>query len=199
MIFSDLFFLYVFLPLCVLLYFVAEGITAKNYILIIASLFFYAWGEPACVILLIVSAFVNYFCSLGILKYKGSKKAKAFLILALVYNLGALLVFKYTGFFIENVNGLFGLNIGIPKIVLPIGISFYTFKITSYIIDCYWEKVDVQTSFSKLFLYISLFPQLMAGPIVRYTTIGDELTERKSTLADISKGATRFIIGLAKR
>lgn len=199
MIFSDLFFLYVFLPLCVLLYFVAEGMTAKNYILIIASLFFYAWGEPACVILLIVSAFVNYFCSLGILKYKGSKKAKAFLILALVYNLGALLVFKYTGFFIENVNGLFGLNIGIPKIVLPIGISFYTFKITSYIIDCYWEKVDVQTSFSKLFLYISLFPQLMAGPIVRYTTIGDELTERKSTLADISKGATRFIIGLAKK
>ncbi|MDD4125067.1 MAG: MBOAT family protein [Eubacteriales bacterium] len=199
MVFSDLFFLYVFLTLCVLVYYLCESVKARNYVLIIASLAFYAWGEPRYIILLFISALVNYYCGLGINKYRGTSMAKTCLVLALLYNLGTLLVFKYTGFFVTNINTWFSLSVGNPNIALPIGISFYTFQITSYIIDCYWEKVDVQKSFSKLLLYISLFPQLVAGPIVRYSTIEDEISNRRVNYKDISAGITRFIVGLSKK
>lgn len=199
MIFSNLFFLYAFLPVCVALYFLAEGIAAKNFVLIVVSLTFYAWGRPLFVLLLLFSAAVNYFCALLIEKYRGDKRSKIYFIAALSYNLGALVFFKYTGFFIKNINSLFSLSIGAPKLILPLGISFYTFQITSYLIDCYWEKVTPQRSFPKLLLYISLFPQVTAGPIVRYTAVGDALSDRETSISDISAGATRFIVGLGKK
>ncbi len=199
MVFSDLFFLYVFLPICVTCYFICDSIAAKNYLLILASLAFYAWGEPIYIVLLFASALVNYLCALGIDKFRDTKKAKVFLTSALIYNFSALLVFKYTGFFVSNIKGLFSLSVTVPSIAMPIGISFYTFQITSYVIDCYWGKVGVQKSFSKLLLYVSLFPQLVAGPIVRYSTIEHEIDNRKPCLKDINDGVTRFIVGLSKK
>lgn len=199
MVFSELFFLFVFLILCITAYFLASNIRQRNIVLIAASLVFYAWGEPAYIFLLLASVAVNYFCGLGIDKYRDTGKAKACIAAALIYNIGALIFFKYTGFFISNINSLLSVSIPIPSIRMPLGISFYTFQITSYIIDCYWENVDVQKSYPKLLLYVSLFPQLVAGPIVRYSTIEEEITNRKSTLEDVSAGMTRFIVGLAKK
>lgn len=199
MVFSDLLFLFVFLFLCFVSYFSAKSIKAKNIVLIIFSFVFYAWGEPIYVGLLLFSTVVNYFSGLLIEKYRDSRGAKITIISSLVFNIGLLLVFKYTGFFVENINVITGASIPVPNIRLPIGISFFTFQIMSYIIDCYWEKVEVQKSYPKLLLYISLFPQLVAGPIVRYSTIEKEITNRESTSKDISEGLNRFIVGLAKK
>ena len=199
MVFSDLFFLFVFLAACILCYFVARGIKAKNIVLVFFSLFFYAWGEPTYVLILSLSTVVNYFAGLAIDKYRGRILSKVSIVSAIVFNIGLLFVFKYTNFFIENINALFGSNIPLTSITLPIGISFFTFQILSYIIDCYWEKVDVQRNYLNLLLYISLFPQLVAGPIVRYETIEEEINNRKSTIKDVSEGSTRFILGLSKK
>jgi len=199
MVFSDLFFVFVFLTACFISYFSVKSVKAKNAVLIVFSLLFYAWGEPIYVGLLIVSTLVNYFSGLLIEKFRDTKKAKATITVALIFNIGLLLVFKYTGFFVENINALLGSSISVPDIRLPIGISFFTFQIMSYIIDCYWGKVEVQRSYPRLLLYISLFPQLVAGPIVRYSTIEEEISDRKSTAQDISEGLTRFIVGLAKK
>ena len=199
MVFSSLLFVLAFLPANLICYFTAKSIRTRNIILLLFSLVFYAWGEPAYIFLLLASVAVNYFCGLGIDKYRDTPKAKACIAAALIYNIGALIFFKYTGFFISNINSLLGVSIHIPSIRMPLGISFYTFQITSYIIDCYWENVDVQKSYSKLLLYVSLFPQLVAGPIVRYSTIEEEITNRKSTFEDVSAGMTRFIVGLAKK
>lgn len=199
MVFSDLFFIFVFFAACVALYFAVPKLWAKNAVLIIFSVAFYAWGEPTYVALLLLSTAVNFFAGLVIEKKRNTPVAKVAIVSAVVFNIGLLFVFKYTNFFIENINALLNVSIPLTNIRLPIGISFYTFQILSYVIDCYWEKVDVQKNFFKLLLYISLFPQLVAGPIVRYSTIAQEISARKTTIKDFSEGITRFIVGLSKK
>ena len=199
MYFADLLFMCVFLPVCLACYFLARGIKAKNFVLVAFSLIFYAWGEPIKIALFVATAVVNYFLALLIDKYKGRKLGKAFLVIALLIDFGMLAVFKYTDFIIGNINGIFGTSIPMQNIALPLGISFYTFQIVSYMIDVYWEKVDVQRNFGKLLLYISLFPQLVAGPIVRYQTIAAEIDERRTTVQDAFEGFSRVIIGFSKK
>ena len=199
MVFSNLFFIFVFFAACVTVYFLMPKIWLKNAVLIIFSLIFYAWGEPTYIVLLLLSTLVNYIAGLVIDKHRNKPMAKAAVTIAVIFNIALLFVFKYTDFFIENINFVCHVSIPLPHIRLPIGISFFTFQIMSYIIDCYWEKVDVQKNFFKLLLYISLFPQLIAGPIVRYSTIEKEISDRKSTFEDISEGATRFIVGMSKK
>lgn len=199
MLFADLFFIFAFLPLCFALYFMFKSIKAKNVILIIFSLIFYACGEPIKIFLFIGSALINNLLALWMDKARGTSKCKLALILSLIYNIGMLGIFKYTDFVIENTNSIFGTSIPLLHIALPLGISFYTFQIISYMIDVYWEKVPVQKHFHKLLLYISLFPQLVAGPIVRYQTIAEEIDDRKTTFNDAFEGIVRLIIGLSKK
>ena len=199
MVFSDLFFLYAFIPLCMLFYFIWKNITWKNVILVVFSLLFYAWGEPLWIIILLFSTAANYGCGLLIEKFRGTPKAKLGVVISLTVSLGLLATFKYTNFIVENLNMILPFEIPSPNIALPIGISFYTFQIISYILDAYWGKVEVQRSPLKFLMFVSLFPQLVAGPIVRYGVIEKEINERHSTSTDISEGMTRFIIGLGKK
>ena len=199
MLFADLLFMYAFLPLCFLFYFMFKSIKVKNAVLIAFSLIFYACGEPVKIFLFVASALINYLLALWMDKARGSAKCKLALILSLIYNIGMLGIFKYTDFMINNVNGIFGTEIPLLKIALPLGISFYTFQVMSYMIDVYWEKVPVQKHFHKLLLYISLFPQLVAGPIVRYQTIAEEIDSRKTSITDAFEGFLRLIIGLSKK
>lgn len=200
MLFSDLFFLFFFMPLCYILYYIAKDIKQKNSVLIIFSLFFYAFGEPVKVLFLLLSVGINYIVGLLIADDKArGKSGKGFLIIGLLFDIGMLGVFKYTDFLIDNINGIFGTSIAHSGIVMPLGISFFTFQILSYIIDVYWDKVPVQKKFHKLLLYITMFPQLVAGPIVRYETVAAEIDERTVTLDDLSDGMTRFVTGLAKK
>ncbi len=175
-------------------------LNAKNVVLIIFSLIFYAWGEPLYVLLLLFSAMFNWFMGRMIAHQKEyPKDAKLCVAIAVTVDILLLLVFKYTGFFVENINAILPFEIPSPRISLPIGISFFTFQAISYIIDCYWENVVPQQSFKKFLLYLSLFPQLIAGPIVRYSVVEEEINNRKVTAADISEGTQRFIVGLAKK
>ena len=199
MVFADLFFIYFFLPLCLIFYFRAKTIEKKNLVLIIFSLIFYAWGEPVFVLLLLFSAAFNWFVGLLIGKYRDTPGAKLSLALGIIVDLALLMVFKYSAFFVENINALFRSSIPVPDVALPIGISFFTFQAISYIIDCYWETVEVQKRFHKFLLYLSLFPQLIAGPIVRYSVIEHEIDHRKIDINDVAAGAQRAIIGLAKK
>ncbi len=199
MVFSRLFFLYFFLPICLVCYAAVGKINAKNTVLVIFSLIFYAWGEPVYVLLMLLSAFVNYICGLFISRFRGGRGDTAATVIAVVYDLLMLGIFKYSGFITENINAVFSSDIPVPEIKLPIGISFYTFQTISYIIDCHWEKVSPQRNFKNFLLYVSLFPQLVAGPIVRYSTIEKEIVSRKTTLQDISYGLGRMIIGLSKK
>ena len=171
----------------------------RNVVLIAFSLLFYAFGEPLLIFLLIASTLINYLLARIIDFKRGTVAAKLALAAALVFDIGMLGVFKYTDFVIENINALTGASIPLSNISLPLGISFYTFQIISYVIDVYWEKVEVQKKFHKLLLYISLFPQLVAGPIVRYSTIAEEIDNRTVGVEDIAAGATRLIIGLSKK
>lgn len=197
--FSDLFFLYIFIALCVPLYFISRNIVYRNAVLVGFSLIFYAWSSPVWLLLLLISVTGNYFCGLLIGRWQGTEKAKIGVACSLILSLGMLFVFKYTDFFIGNLNALLGTSIPLTGIELPIGISFYTFQILSYILDCYWGKVKVQRNYFHLLMYISLFPQLVAGPIVRYSTVEAEIGERVSSPADISDGITRFVFGLGKK
>ena len=205
MVFSSLFFLYLFLPVCLICYglsSVIKSMVPRNLVLIVFSLIFYAWGEPVYILLLLTSVFVNYLLGLGMhgcQKKKSAGGAKALMTLGLIFNIGLLGVFKYSAFIAENLNRIPNVNLPVPKLVLPIGISFYTFQILSYIIDLYWEKIDVQKNPLDLLLYISMFPQLIAGPIVRYSTIAAEIRERHVSIVDFSEGFTRLSIGLAKK
>ena len=199
MYFADLFFLFVFFPLCLAAYFAAKNISTRNYVLIAFSLVFYAFGEPVMVLLLMVTALVNYFFGVAIDANRGKKVATFLLGAALVYDIGMLGIYKYTDFVIDNLNGIFALSLPHAEITLPLGISFYTFQIISYVIDVYWGNVKVQRSYSKLLLYVSLFPQLVAGPIVRYETIESEIDRRVTTPADFSAGMIRAVIGLSKK
>ena len=195
MVFSSLIFLYLFLPVCLLLYLIPGGIRYKNAVLILSSLFFYAWGEPVYLFLMIAMAFANW----GFGELLGRHRRKLLLVLAIVFDLGCLAVFKYTGFLVENVNALLRLSIPVPDIALPIGISFYTFQALTYTIDVWRGEVPVQKSFWRFLLYVSLFPQLIAGPIVRYSDVEMQLENRQSTPEDVFCGMKRFCIGLAKK
>lgn len=199
MVFSSLTFLYLFLPISLILYFSVKNIKYKNYFLILISLTFYAWGEPIWVSLLLFSSFVDYFHGLIAEKYRGSWQSKATIVSSLAVNIGLLGFFKYSGFIIDNFNTLTNLNIEIHQFSLPIGISFYTFQTISYVIDVYRDKVPAQRSPLKLLLYVSMFPQLIAGPIVRYKDIAKQIDNRRITPRSISKGVNRFILGLSNK
>ena len=199
MVFSRLFFIYVFLPVCLLCYALAKGTKHKNTVLIFFSLIFYAWGEPVYIFLMLATAIVNYVCALLIGKYQGKRGDTAATVFAVVYDLLMLGIFKYSGFIVENINALFSSSIPVPDIRLPIGISFYTFQTISYIIDCHWEKVKPQKKFKNFLLYLALFPQLVAGPIVRYSRIEKEIDQRTIELRDVSYGLNRVALGLAKK
>ena len=196
MVFSSLIFLFLFLPTFLLCYFIPKKRKTKNIVLLIFSLLFYGYGEPIYVLLMILSIIVNYFIVLWMDK---SSKPKKWLIIDLVFNLGLLFFFKYTNFFLDNINNLFNLNIKFLSISLPIGISFYTFQILTYVIDVYKSKVPVQKSIINLGCYISAFPQLIAGPIVRYETVNKELNDRCEDMEGFATGIRRFIIGLFKK
>ena len=194
MLFTSISFLYYFLPTIIILYFITPT-KYRNYILLIFSIIFYMYGEPKYVILMLVEILVAYFGALLIDKYK----SKEIFLITIIIHIGLLCVFKYTDLFIGTINSIFKTNISFLNIALPIGISFYTFQILSYVIDVYRGKVKVQKNILKLATYVSLFPQLIAGPIVRYETICDELDNRDETIEKFSLGTRRFIIGLAKK
>ena len=195
MIFSSIIFIYYFLPLLLLIYFIVPN-KYKNLILLIFSLIFYFLGEPKYIIILILSCIINYYLSKQIEK---NKHRKLYLIISLIYNIGNLLVFKYTDFFIQNINNILNTNIPYLYIIMPIGISFYTFQIIAYIIDVYNKKHKPAKNLFTFMTYVCLFPQLVAGPIVRYSTIEKELNERTHNFENFSNGIKRFIIGLSKK
>ncbi len=195
MLFSSITFIYYFLPIFLLFYFLVPK-KYRNFIILVFSLLFYFLGEPRYIILLLLSCFINYY--LGKLIEK-TKYKKLFLIIAIIYNIGQLLIFKYTDFFIENINAIFKTNISYLYIVLPIGISFFTFQALSYIIDVYNNKVKASDNLLSFMMYISLFPQLVAGPIVRYSDIEKEIKNRTTNYSNFSSGVKRFITGLAKK
>jgi len=198
MLFSSITFLYYFLPLTLLLYFIVPK-KLKNFVLLIASLFFYYWGEKVYIIALVVLSILGYIFGLLIEKFRGKKLSKFFLVLSVLLPLTALGIFKYTDFIIETANVLLKTNIELLKIALPIGISFYTFQILSYNIDLYRGNTVVQKNPINFMAYVSMFPQLIAGPIVRYLDVAKELDERKYSFADAAYGVNRFIIGLSKK
>ncbi|MGB5822687.1 MAG: MBOAT family protein, partial [Proteocatella sp.] len=172
---------------------------AQNNLLLIASLIFYAWGEPLFVFIMIACIGANYYFGRLVESKQSSGDSKLILTLMLIFNLGVLGIFKYSGFVISNLNSLFSLNFNVPEIALPIGISFFTFQGISYVIDVYRKKAEAFQNPLDVGLYISFFPQLIAGPIVRYETIAAELRERKATEDDFAQGIARFIIGIAKK
>ena len=196
MLFSSIPFLFYFLP-CVLILYAVSPKKLKNPTLLICSLVFYAWGEPRLVGLMLITVFLGYV--LGLLTEKYRKYKKLFLTLSVVLSLGFLGYYKYVDFFIENINAVTGLSITLLNVALPIGISFYTFQLLSYNIDVYRGTVPAQKSFVNLATYISLFPQLIAGPIVRYSDIEKQLHERTHTLEKTAVGVRRFVIGLSKK
>ena len=194
MLFTSISFLYYFLPITLILYFIIPK-KYKNVILLVSSLLFYFYGEPIYVFLMIAEILIAYFGALLIDKYKD----KTILIILLIIHISLLFIFKYTDFILTNINNIFNANINLLKLALPIGISFYTFQIISYEVDVYKKKVSVQKNIINLATYVSLFPQLIAGPIVRYESINEELDNRKTTFNDFSYGVRRFIIGLSKK
>ena len=172
----------------------------KNILLLIFSLVFYAWGEPKYILLMLLTVFISYIFGLLINHFQKQKLNKLIcLVISILLITSSLLYFKYTNFFITNLNHLFKTSWEIKDIVLPIGISFYTFQILTYIIDLYRGKISVQKNFFNLALYISFFPQLIAGPIVRYETIEKQLENRQESLTKIIHGVERFIVGLGKK
>lgn len=199
MVFSSTIFLCVYLPLVLLGYYICPK-KGRNLFLLIVSLVFYAWGEPKYVFLMIFSILVNYIFGRLMDKNRGrQKRMKLMLVLSVVIDLGLLSVFKYTDFIITNVNAIFGSSFDLLNIALPIGISFYTFQAMSYTIDVYRDDVRVQKNLIDFGMYITMFPQLIAGPIVRYADVQDQLAERSVTTADFSEGVMRFVVGLGKK
>ena len=195
MLFSSITFLFLFLPIMLAVYYIAPP-QWKNFLLLAGSLIFYAWGEPVYIILMILSILLNYFCGMDIEnKSENEAKAKRSLVFAITVNM----FFKYFGFLVESTNTLFGISIPYRELALPIGISFYTFQEISYIVDVYRGKVKAQQSLVKYALYVSMFPQLVAGPIVCYGDIEKQLTARKISGRKLGQGAMLFIIGLSKK
>ena len=198
MLFSSSVFLFIFLPAVLLGYYLLRGQRARNLLLLGASLLFYAWGEPVYVFLMLFSICANYLLGRGIDARRGGGR-KTLLILAVVLNLGLLFVFKYLNFTIENLNALLGLQIPPVELSLPIGISFFTFQALSYCIDVYRGTAEVQRNILDLGLYISFFPQLIAGPIVRYNSVAEQIRRRTVDAEGFQQGVMRFILGFAKK
>ena len=199
MLFSSTTFLFAFLTILIVLYYPIKNIKIKNIILLIFSLIFYSWGEPKYIVLMILTVFVAYVFGILIDKNRNNKKSKIYMILSITFILSALFIFKYLDFSINIINIFKRKDIELFNLALPIGISFYSFQILSYVIDLYRDKVKVQKNYLNLLLYVSFFPQLIAGPIVRYETIEEEINNRKVTLQDFINGFKRLIIGLAKK
>ena len=202
MVFSSLTFLHAFLPALFLLYFAVKNRLWRNCVLLAASLVFYSWGEPKFLFWMLGTVLVAYVCGLLIWRFEGEKRPrakKAAFIAACVFLTANFFIFKYLNFALENLGALLGRNFALREILLPIGISFYTFQILSYVIDLYRGKVQIQKNFFWLTLYVCFFPQLIAGPIVRYETVEKEIREREETVEDVAAGLKRFILGLAKK
>lgn len=196
MVFSSIPFIFFFFPLCLLFYYIVP-FKLKNYVLLFFSLVFYAWGEPVYVFLMIFSCLFNYLC--GIFMEKFEKKKKLILILCVIINILLLGFYKYGNFVIENINSILNLNINKLDISLPIGISFFTFQTMSYVIDVYRKEVKVSHNFFTFTTYVSMFPQLIAGPIVRYETVEKELEKREINFENYQNGLIRFLEGLFKK
>ena len=199
MVFSNLFFLFAFLPTCLVFYYIMPKQKLKDIVLILFSLFFYAWGEPIWVSLLIISATVDYIHGRIIESTDKQWQKRLMLISSIVINLGLLSIFKYSAFFIQSLNTVFSLDLIAPTFSLPIGISFYTFQTLSYTVDVYRGEVKAQKSFLSFLLFVSLFHQLVAGPIVRYKDIAKEIEIRVLSWERFNKGVLRFVIGLGKK
>ena len=197
MLFSSFTFVFAFLPLVLLLYYLRSGLTWRNNVLLSASLLFYAWGEPRYLLILLISVGITWLAALAVNYWR--RHALLCITVALLLDLGILVYFKYTNFILENVSCLFTHQIEPLNVVMPIGISFYTFQAVSYLIDVYRRDTPVQSNFYKLLLYITLFPQLVAGPIVKYYDICDQIDARRETLRKFTCGARRFVIGLSKK
>ena len=201
MVFSSLLFMFRFLPLVLILYYAAH-VKLRNVILFLFSLFFYAWGEPKYVFLMLCSITVDYFIGKRIQKCRSADRMSAagrWMLLSVIYNLSVLGFFKYTDFLIGTINAVFGTDIPLPGIPLPIGISFFTFQTMSYTIDVYRGVTQAQTSWLNYGTYVSMFPQLIAGPIVQYKTIAKQLKERTETTGEFVAGITRFLAGVGKK
>lgn len=198
MVFSSLTFLQCFLPLCLLAYFLVPQ-KWRNGTLFLFSLLFYAWGEPVYVVLMLFSTVLDYTCGQMVERHRGQRGAKIALLVSVCVNLGLLGVFKYSDFLIGTVNSIFGTAIPQPNLPLPIGISFYTFQVLSYVIDVYRGETAAQRNFIDLAAYVSLFPQLIAGPIVRYSDVAAELKSRTHSVSAAAEGVRRFTVGFAKK
>ena len=196
-VFSSFTFLFVFFPITIILYYIYKNRNYRNIVLLIMSLVFYAWGEPKYILLMVFSIFINYILAIILEKY--SKIKKIVLNIDIAINILLIFIFKYLDFGILSINKIFNTNLNQYKIALPIGISFYTFQILSYVIDVYRKDVKAQKNIFKLGLYISLFPQLIAGPIVRYKDIEEQINNRNENLDGFVNGLKRFIIGLGKK
>lgn len=198
MVFSSTVFLFLFLPLVLIIYYnpIVKNRKFRNIFLLLVSLGFYAWGEPVFVFIMMLSIIINWFLALKIDK---NEKKKRYVILAILYNVGLLFVFKYLSFFANNMGLLFKVDKITLNIALPIGISFFTFQMLSYVLDVYFNKAKVQKNLLYVGLYVSLFPQLIAGPIVRYETIANEIETRQENTKDFCDGIYRFVYGLGKK
>ena len=200
MVFSSKIFLFYFLPITLLIYFlVRRNRRLGNLFLTVMSLGFYAWGEPRFVLVMMASIVANWIFGLLVDRFRGTGKAKAAVAVMVVFDLGLLGVFKYLMFIMNSVNAVFRTRLPVPQIALPIGISFFTFQAMSYVIDVYRGKGEVQRNLVNVSLYIAFFPQLIAGPIVRYQTIADEIMDRRENWKDFSEGCQRFLVGLCKK
>lgn len=199
MVFSSILFIFRFLPIAMGIYFLTPK-KLKNLSLLILSLIFYSWGEPRYFLLMIASIFVDYFISINIEKNNKNKKIKILLLaISIIFNVGILFFFKYINFFIENINSIFNMSLNNVKITLPLGISFYTFQTMSYTIDVFLGKVKAEKNIINFGAFVCLFPQLIAGPIVKYIDISKELKNRDINLDEIQEGIRLFILGLGSK
>ena len=199
MLFSSLSFLFVFLPLVLITYYLVPK-TLKNAVLLVFSLVFYFAGEQELVLLMLLSALLDFFCSLAVEHFRGNRAVmRLFLVLSILGNLSLLGYFKYADLLIQSINAILDMQLHFMEIALPIGISFYTFQTMSYTIDVYRGDVKAERNFLDFFTYVTLFPQLIAGPIVRYQTVANELKQRKFNFASFGSGVSRFCIGLGKK
>lgn len=199
MIFSSVVFIGIFFPVVLSLYFIVKNRIARNYVLLVASLIFYAWGEPIWILALIILTFIDYLYGIFLSKAMKFNKKKLIFIFMIILNLSVLFVVKYLAFLISNINHLFGIAIPICEISMPIGISFFTFQALTYVIDIYKGNTKPQKNYARLLLYVSMFPKLILGPIVRYSDIEKQLTDRKESIEGFKSGMLRFAIGLGKK
>ena len=199
MVFSSLTFLLLFFPLTLILCFARKDINWRNGVLLVASLIFYAWGEPVWVLAMVASTAVNYYCARRMVKIKKKALRRQWMILGVAVSAAILFVFKYSAFFINALLALVGVRTRLTGFELPIGISFYTFQVITYTVDVYRGKTKAQKSFSRLLLYVSCFPQLIAGPIVQYADVAEQIGSRESTPEGFVEGMQRFVVGLGKK